>query len=78
MTNLKNITQHLGIWLLPANPNGGYKKAHDTWKISQVYNWQPKTYIGRVQVISVFDNVNKFDFEKISPAVEFINNFSVD
>ena len=55
------IFQH---WFIPANPNGGYKKANETWKLSQTYVWQPKTYFGRAQIISVFDNVNKVKFEK--------------
>jgi len=53
------IFQH---WFIPANSHGGYKKANDTWKLTLVNVWQPRTYFGRVQVISVFDNVNKVKF----------------
>jgi len=49
------IFQH---WFLPARKDGGYKKAHETWKLSECHLWQPRTYFGRVQVVSVFDNVN--------------------
>src|SRR5512146_186132 len=45
------IFQH---WFIPANPDGLYKKAN-RFTLSQVYVWQPRTYFGRVQVISVFD-----------------------
>jgi 16S rRNA G966 N2-methylase RsmD len=48
------IFQH---WFLPANKDGGYKKAHDKWKLSALYVWQPRTYFGRVQLVSVFDAV---------------------
>lgn len=48
------IFQH---WFLPACKDGGYKKAQDTWKLSACYLWQPRTYFGRVQVVSVFDHV---------------------
>ena len=49
------IFQH---WFLPARKDGGYKKAHDTWKMSSCYVWQPRTYFGRVQVVSVFDHIH--------------------
>jgi hypothetical protein len=61
VTNTRIIFQH---WFIPANSDGGYKKANETWKLTQVYIWQPRTYFGRAQIVSVFDNVNKFDFEK--------------
>ena len=48
------IFQH---WFLPAKKDGGYKKAHDSWKMSGCYLWQPRTYFGRVQVVSVFDKI---------------------
>ena len=54
------IFQH---WFLPARKDGGYKKAHNTWKLTGCYIWQPRTYFGRVQVISVFDNVNTMDVQ---------------
>jgi hypothetical protein len=45
------VFQH---WFIPANANGWYKKDH-TLRLTSVYVWQPKTYFGRAQVISVFD-----------------------
>ena len=46
------IFQH---WFIPANKMGRYKKAQQKFGLSAVYLWQPRTYFGRVQVISVFD-----------------------
>lgn len=46
------IFQH---WFIPATPDGRYKKAQEKFALSAVYIWQPKTYFGRAQVISVFD-----------------------
>jgi len=46
------IFQH---WFIPATPQGLYKKAQEKFAISEIYVWQPKTYFGRVQVVSVFD-----------------------
>lgn len=46
------IFQH---WFIPANPNGTYKKAQEKFVLSEVMVWQPKTYFGRVNVISIFD-----------------------
>lgn len=48
------IFQH---WFIPADPNGQWKKWH-RFKLSAAYIWQPRTYFGRVQVISVFDAVD--------------------
>lgn len=48
------IFQH---WFIPATANGLYRKAQEKFYISDIYVWQPKTYFGRVQVISVFDAV---------------------
>lgn len=45
------IFQH---WFIPADPEGRWKKWHK-FSLSAVYVWQPRTYFGRVQVISVFD-----------------------
>lgn len=41
-------------WYVPADRYGRYKKDH-SFVMSEIYNWQPKTYFGRVNVISVFD-----------------------
>jgi hypothetical protein len=46
------IFQH---WFIPANGDGLYKKAQEKFALSAVLCWQPRTYFGRVQVISVFD-----------------------
>lgn len=46
------IFQH---WFIPATAHGLYKKAQDTFALTAVYVWQPRTYFGRVQVVSVLD-----------------------
>ena len=51
------IFQH---WFIPADPNGLWKKWHK-FQLNDVYVWQPKTYFGRVQVISVFDAIVSSD-----------------
>ena len=54
------IFQH---WFIPANPNGKYKKSQEKFALSAVYVWQPRTYFGRAQIVSVFDKIdpkNKF------------------
>lgn len=45
------IFQH---WFLPCDPDGFYKKAH-AFRLTATYVWQPRTYFGRAQLISVFD-----------------------
>ena len=45
------IFQH---WFIPADKDGLWKKWH-RFALSAAYVWQPRTYFGRVQVISVFD-----------------------
>ena len=50
------IFQH---WFIPATPAGRYKKAQEKFFLSAVYVWQPKTYFGRAQIISVFDYVGQ-------------------
>lgn len=45
------IFQH---WFIPADPQGQWKKWHK-FKLSAAYVWQPRTYFGRAQIISVFD-----------------------
>jgi hypothetical protein len=58
------VFQH---WFVPVNDAGRYKKATDGWGLTAVYAWMPRTYFGRVQVISVFDKDNRqpglFDFD---------------
>jgi hypothetical protein len=46
------IFQH---WFIPADRGGLYKKAKERFALSELYNWQPTTYFGRVNVVSVFD-----------------------
>lgn len=46
------IFQH---WFIPANPTGTYKKAQEKFLLSAAYVWQPRTYFGRAQIVSVFD-----------------------
>lgn len=48
------VFQH---WFIPANKHGLYKKAQEKFQLSELYNWMPKSYFGRVQVISVFDRI---------------------
>ena len=48
------VFQH---WFIPATPQGCYKKAQERFVLSAAYVWQPRTYFGRAQVISVFDAV---------------------
>lgn len=47
------IFQH---WFMPITPHGEFKKWKDGWLLSDVYVWQPRTYFGRVQVVSVLDS----------------------
>ena len=49
------IFQH---WFLPGNMRGKYKKDH-SFLISEVHIWQPRTYFGRVNVISIFDKIEE-------------------
>ena len=42
------------LWIMPINPIGQWKKLH-AFTLSEVYVWQPRTYFGRVQVVSVLD-----------------------
>jgi hypothetical protein len=52
------IFQH---WFIPATPQGRYKKAQERFALSASYVWQPRTYFGRAQVISVFDRTGADD-----------------
>lgn len=47
------IFQH---WFIPADPDGLWKKWHK-FQLTEAFIWQPRTYFGRVQVISVFDSI---------------------
>lgn len=46
------IFQH---WFLPVDNKGQFKKSH-RFKLTEIAIWQPRTYFGRAQVISVMDN----------------------
>lgn len=48
------VFQH---WFIPASPNGRYRKAQEKFALAEIYVWQPKTYFGRAQVVSVFDRI---------------------
>ena len=45
------VFQH---WFVPVNPIGQYKKLHE-FTLQKAYIWMPRTYFGRVQVVSMFD-----------------------
>jgi len=45
------IFQH---WFMPADRHGRWKKLHK-FRMTSAYAWQPKTYFGRAQIITVFD-----------------------
>jgi hypothetical protein len=46
------VFQH---WFIPATKYGLYKKAQEKFALTDVVLWMPRTYFGRVQVISTFD-----------------------
>ena len=46
------IFQH---WFVPVDVDGFYKKSH-RFSLSKIYLWQPRSYFGRAQIISVFDS----------------------
>lgn len=46
------VFQH---WFMPITPEGRWKKWTEKWMLTAAYIWQPRTYFGRVQVISVLD-----------------------
>lgn len=45
------IFQH---WFMPADQHGRWRKLHK-FRLANVYAWQPKTYFGRAQIITVCD-----------------------
>lgn len=57
------IFQH---WFMPINPTGRWKKWNEKFQLTAVYLWQPRTYFGRVQVISVLDRDPNFQSENIA------------
>ena len=48
------IFQH---WFIPADRHCRWKKYHK-FRMATVYAWQPKTYFGRAQIITLFDAVD--------------------
>ena len=49
------VFQH---WFVPVDDCGRYKKATHGWGLTALYGWMPRTYFGRMQMISVFDRDN--------------------
>lgn len=54
VSNYRIIFQH---WFSPIDKIGRYRKDH-SFQLTALYNWMPKTYFGRMQIISVFDREN--------------------
>jgi hypothetical protein len=57
LSELSRVAKHRIVfqhWFLPADHNGAWKKWHK-FQLTAAYVWQPRTYFGRAQVISVFD-----------------------
>ena len=52
------IFQH---WFIPADSEGRWKKWHK-FQLSKIHCWQPRTYFGRAQMISVFDSTAPRNF----------------
>lgn len=50
------IFQH---WFSPVDKVGYYRKNHK-FILTGLYNWMPKTYFGRMQIISVFDTLENW------------------
>lgn len=53
------IFQH---WFIPVNKNGQFKKKH-AFVLVELAAWQPRTYFGRAQMISVMDHVGPEQLE---------------
>lgn len=49
------IFQH---WFCPVDKLGRFKKDH-SFILTELYNWAPRTYFGRMQIISVFDRIEE-------------------
>lgn len=57
LSELSRVASHRIIfqhWFIPADAEGRWKKWHK-FTLSATYIWQPRTYFGRAQIISVFD-----------------------
>lgn len=53
IANKRIIIQH---WFSPVNRFGYYRKDHQ-FQLVELFAWSPKTYFGRMQIISVFDTI---------------------
>lgn len=51
------IHQH---WYIPVDKLGRSKKDH-SFLLTELYNWMPNSYFGRVQTIAVFDRIGEKD-----------------
>ena len=49
------IFQH---WFSPVDKLGRFKKDH-SFILTDLYNWMPKSYFGRMQIISIFDRIGE-------------------
>jgi hypothetical protein len=56
------VFQH---WFMPIKPDGKFKKWADRWALEAAYLWQPRTYFGRVQVVSVLGRCDGADGDEI-------------
>ena len=57
LTELSRVSRHRIIfqhWFIPADKHGRYKKDHQ-FVMSDISAFQPQTYFGRANIISVFD-----------------------
>jgi len=51
ITKMRFIFQH---WFVPVDKKGFFKKDHE-FILTGLFAWMPKTYFGRIQMISIFD-----------------------
>jgi hypothetical protein len=51
------LLQH---WFSPVDKIGQYRKDHN-FVLTELYNWMPRTYFGRMQIVSIFDNKEWLD-----------------
>lgn len=51
------IFQH---WFSPVDKIGQYRKDH-SFILTSLYNWMPRTYFGRMQIISIFDRKEVYE-----------------
>jgi hypothetical protein len=53
VANMRVILQH---WFSPVDKLGYFKKDHGL-VMTDLYNWMPQTYFGRMQIVSIFDRM---------------------